>query len=63
MSGNAYAPKNALDVRLQLEARCHVVLVVKLQDRLVVHPGLTDRGLRSARVGGEVPVEQSPSAG
>jgi hypothetical protein len=53
----AAGPKNALDVRLQVEPRCHVVLVVKLQDRLVVHPGLTARGLRSAQVGGEVPVD------
>src|SRR5919198_1866439 len=53
----AARPKNALDVRLKVEPRRHVVLVVQLENGLVFHPGLAARDLRSTEIGAEVSVE------
>src|SRR3989441_9866451 len=49
--------KNALDVRLQVEPRGDVVLIVQLEDRLVIQLGCVVSDLRPAQVGAEVAVE------
>src|SRR5256885_12953052 len=56
-AAGAARAKNALDVRLQVEPRGDVVLIVQLEDRLVIQLGCVVSDLRPAQVGAEVAVE------